>query len=117
MIELIKAPTKQEAIDFNHELEIKSKESFNEFIDAVLQKINDTIVAQNWIHKTSTTCEIRWDWLIDKFPNILQKHLYDTLLPIFKQKIDDAGYGLFYSGGGDRVYYFTLTPKELKDKK
>lgn len=117
MTELIKAPTKNEAIYFNSELEIKSKKSFNRFIDAVLQQINDTVYSYNWMESGSPTCEITWYWVREMFPDVLKKHLYDTILPILKQKIDDAGYALFYSGGGDRVYYFILTPKELKDKK
>lgn len=114
-MEIIKAPTLLEAEKKDNKILELSAANVADFVEHVIEIINKEISENNFLVYKSPTIEIKWDWYYSNWKHKVDKrHVYKLALPILKEKIDEAGYDLFYSGGGEVVYYFTITPKELK---
>jgi hypothetical protein len=115
MTEIIKAPSLLEATRYNNKIVELDRENTDAFCEDVVKQINAHIKRNNWFLNPAPTVEIKWDWWRENWKGKMsQQGIYKYAIPILKQKIEDAGYSLFYSGGGDRVAYFTMRPKELE---
>lgn len=118
MLEIIKAPSLSEATQNNLTIQERDKMNCNDFCEAVIGIINQRVADNNFYLRPAPTIEIKWDWWHENWKGKMsQQGIYEYAIPILKQKIEAAGYKLFYSGGGDRVAYFTMKPIELEGLK
>lgn len=96
----------------------KISETFiSSFKNLVIEYINNQIIKCDWWHDDNTTAEIPFSLWHENFDNkLLSKHAY-SVFPEIEKHYQDSGWHTFTSTGAHKMWYITLTPQHIWDKK
>lgn len=115
ILKVLKAPTIEETKLASKNMDEESKKHLPYFLNDVFEQINIFIKNNNFVENNSPTIEFKWEWYKEHWKNkITNSMLYGEALSTIKEELKKSGWYVFYSGGGDRVYYFSLTPESMK---
>lgn len=86
------------------------------FKQLCIEYINEVIRKSDWNRSDNYTAEIPFSLWHTNYPRLLSEDAYKVYPELIKQ-YENSGWHVFASTGAQKLFYFTLTPLEIWDKK